>query len=362
MRILEKYILKDFISSFLFCVVLLMVLGVIGDVLGFMDDIFKNNIPLSSILAFYAYLAPFAFVNMVPFAALLSAAYVFNSLSKNHEITAVIASGLSLWKLLRPVLLVMLLVCIAVFIVNDRVVPSTMRKAEQIRSEDLESGNKGREKVITNLAVYGKGGQIIFAKSYLPEQSTLTDVIIHKQDENHRVMKKINARQVKYQGDGVWQGSDVIMFGLDEKGDFTGDPEIYKTKDLEIRETPSELSKSQWDPKFMSYKQLKKYLSVFNVESPVAIRRLLVDLNYKLAFPFTALITVIICVPFSIETGRANALVGMVRGITIGMLYVPVMAVSLALGKAGVFPPIAAAWLSNALFAILGVYYIYKKS
>jgi lipopolysaccharide export LptBFGC system permease protein LptF len=91
MRILEKYVVKDFVYSFIFCITLLIVIGVIGDILGFLGEIFEKHIPLSSILAFYFYLAPFAFVNMVPFACLLAAVYVFNSLSKNHEITAVIA-------------------------------------------------------------------------------------------------------------------------------------------------------------------------------------------------------------------------------------------------------------------------------
>ena len=53
MKILEKHILKNYIIAFAFCITLLMVLGVIGDILGFLDDIFKKGIPLSSILSFY---------------------------------------------------------------------------------------------------------------------------------------------------------------------------------------------------------------------------------------------------------------------------------------------------------------------
>ncbi|MGB3111960.1 MAG: LptF/LptG family permease, partial [Candidatus Omnitrophota bacterium] len=137
MRILEKYIVKDFIAAFLFCITLLMVLGVIGDILGFLDDIFKKNIPLVSILMFYFHFAPFAFVNMVPFAALLSSVYVFNNLSKNQEVTAAITSGLSIWKLLRPIIVIVFVFCLITLIVNDKFVPSSMEKASQIRQEEL---------------------------------------------------------------------------------------------------------------------------------------------------------------------------------------------------------------------------------
>ncbi|MBD3379974.1 MAG: LptF/LptG family permease, partial [Candidatus Omnitrophica bacterium] len=122
MRIIEKYIMRSFVGALAACITLLIVLGVIGDVLGFLDDIFKNNIPLGSIIMFYFYLAPFAFVNMIPFAGLLSAAFVFNTLSKNHEVTAVIASGISLWKMLRPVLVVAFMLSLATFIINDKLV------------------------------------------------------------------------------------------------------------------------------------------------------------------------------------------------------------------------------------------------
>ncbi|MBD3426456.1 MAG: LptF/LptG family permease [Candidatus Omnitrophica bacterium] len=362
MRILEKYVLGNFLAALVFCVLLLVVLGIIGDVLGFIDDIFKHDIPLGSILSFYFYLAPFAFVNMLPFACILSSAFVFNSLSKHHEVTAVIASGLSLWKLLRPVVCVTFILCIATFIINDRYVPPSMQKATRIKQEELETGKERSSSHMKNIAVYGKGDQIIFAKSYSQKEERLENVIIHKQDENNLVSEKISARLVEYLGDGAWMGTDVIVFTKGEGGQFAPDPEVYKKKRLDIREKPQDFSAHQWDPKFMSFQQLRKYLRLFSRGSPSTVRRLLVDLNYKLSFPFAALVTILVCVPFSIETGRANPLVGMVRGITVAMLYVPVMAVSLALGKGGVLPPVVAAWFSNVLFVGLGVYFIHQKS
>ena len=362
MRILEKYVLKSFITAFLFCIVLLIVLGIIGDILGFLDDIFKKSIPLTSILAFYFYLAPFAFVNMVPFACLLSSVYVFNTLSKNHEVTAVITSGLSLWKLLRPVLLVTFMLCLATFIVNDRFVPSTMEKANRIRQEELEKEKDKSDFKIQDIAVYGKGDQIIFARSYDPATKILENVIIHKQGKEHLVTEKISARSVKWRAEGYWLGEEVIVFKVTPDGTFSGNPEVFRRRKLFIGEAPEDFGKNQWDPRFMSYEQLRKYLKAFSVGSSSTIRRLLVDLNYKLAFPFTALVTVLVGVPFSIETGRASALIGMVRGIGVAMLYLPVMAVSLALGKGGVLSPFVAAWLSNILFASVGIYFVNQKS
>ena len=361
MRLLEKYVTKSYVSAFFLCIALLIVLGVIGDILGFLDDIVKKGIPISSIISFYFYLAPFAFVNMVPFACLLSAVYVFNDLSKHHEVTAVIASGVSLWRLMRPILLVTFAICVMTFIVNDRFVPSTMEKSNRIRREELEGGKKKGDYLIKDLAVYGKNDQIIYAKSFSPELNILNDVVIHKQSPDRSINQKISAKSVKWYDDR-WIGQDVITFKSNESGDFKGDPDVSKAQRMWIEEKPEDFSANQWDPKFMSYGRLKQYLGMFGHLSSATMRRLSVDLHYKLALPFTALITVLVGVPFSIETGRASALIGMARGITIAILYLPVMAVSLALGKSGVLPPVVAAWLSNVLFAMLGVWYVNRKS
>ena len=362
MKILEKHVLKSFIVSFFFCILLLIVLGVIGDILGFLDDIFKNNIPVTSIILFYLHLAPFAFVNMVPFASLLSAVYVFNSLSRNHEVTAVIASGLSLWELLRPILFATFILCLATFIVNDKVVPKSIEKAGMIRQEELEgSGDDGKKKTKVDISVYGKGGQIIYAKSFDPEKKELYSVVIYLQKDDHSIFEKINARMVKWE-DGAWVGKDVLVFKAEKNGQLSSRPEIYESKEIGIKETAEDFTNSQWDPRFMSYSQLKDYLQIFRLNSPYTVRRLSVDLNYKLAFPFTAIITVLIGVPFCIDTGRTNALIGMARGILVAVTYLPVMAVSLALGKGGILPPMLSAWLSNIIFVVFGIYYVNKKS
>ncbi|MDD4012905.1 MAG: LptF/LptG family permease [Candidatus Omnitrophica bacterium] len=360
MRILERYIVRDYIAAFFMCAALLVVLGIIGDILGFLDDIFKNNIPIKSILAFYLYLAPFALVNMVPFACLLSGVYVFNSLSKNHEMTAIITSGLSLWKLVKPVVFATVVLCLATFIVNDKLVPVTMEKANSIRHNELEtSSSKGGE--IKNIAVYGGGDQMIFAKGYRPGPKVLDNVIIHKHDNDRVITEKISARLVKW-SHNEWVGEDVLTFKLTPDGDFIGDPISEKRAVISIREKPKDFVMNQWDPKYMSFKGLEKYIEAFKGRSPVTAIRLKVDLFNKLTFPFTALVLVLVGIPFSIETGRANALVGMARGMTVAMLYLPVMALSIALGKGGVLSPWVSVSISQIIFVGIGAYYINRKS
>ena len=368
MLILEKHVLKSYVSSFIFCVTLLIVVGIIGDILSFIDNIFKYRISLGSIFAFYFYLAPFAFVNMMPFACLLAAVYVFNSLSKHQEITAVITSGISLWKLLKPIMAITFIFCIITFIVSDKVVPPTLEKANVIRRDELETTKKGAvdRSGIRDLAVYSSGGQMMYAKYFYPGRNVLENVIIHRQDENNVISEKLSIREVRWikkgRDGGFWEGDDVIIFRVGPQGEFQGDPEVFKKKKIEIAETPADLRKAQSDPRFMSYRQLREHIQKLRAGSEETLRRLNVDLNYKLAFPFMALVTILIGVPFSIETGRGNALIGMAKGITAGVVYLPVVAISLALGKGGYISPGLSAWTGIVFFGLAGAHLINQKS
>jgi lipopolysaccharide export system permease protein len=153
-----------------------------------------------------------------------------------------------------------------------------------------------------------------------------------------------------------------MIFNLGTDGEFYWEPEVYKNKKLPLRETPKELENVRSDPKMMNYNQLRKYISIIADVSPGAVKRLSVELHYKISFALTALVTVIIGVPFSISTGRVNTLVGMAKGIAIALLYIPCAAVVLSIGKGGGLPPVVAAWGCSAVFIAVGAWFITHKS
>jgi lipopolysaccharide export system permease protein len=203
---------------------------------------------------------------------------------------------------------------------------------------------------------------MIFAKEFLPMEQKINELIIHEQDRNKSVVRKINVRTAEWDEKGYWIGTDILVFDRARNGEFSLDPKYFKSKQLSIGESPGDFLNDQSDPKMMSYRKLSGYIKVVSQNSALSVRRLLVDLNYKVSFPFTAMITVIVGIPFSISTGRVNALIGMARGIVIAMMYIPVMAVSLAFGKSGAIDPALSAWLAYGIFTFVGIMAVNLRS
>ena len=363
MKIIDKYMVKGFAGTFLWCLFAFIIMAIIIDIFSFIDDIVKFKIPLASIIAFYVYYSPTIFLQVAPMAVLLSTIYVLSNLNKHNEIVAMKSSGISLWRILAPILIIGVLVSIIVFIVNDKVIPTSSKISNVIRREELEKEKRKdkQSKLMENVAVYGAGNRIVFAKSYDTEKKALTDIIIHEHDASENLISKITAQSGVWTSDG-WKFSGVTMFKIDNSGKILGEPEFFNEKIITLKEKPADFANREWRTDYMSYRELKNYIDNFKGTGTKLTRSLLVDLHYKVAFSVISLIIILIGSPFALITTRGGVLIGVGVSIAIGLLYYAFIAISLAFGKAGILPPAVSAWLGNIVFAALGIHLINRRS
>jgi len=363
MKIIDKYMVKGFLGPFLWCVLLFNVMAVIIDIFSFIDDIVKYKIPGASIAAFYVYYIPTIFIQATPMAVLLSTIFVLSNLNKHNEITAMKSSGISLWRILSPVLIIGFIVSIIVFVVNDRIIPVSSKIANHIRVEELEKEKRkdAPAKLIKNVALYGAGNRIVFARTYDTETKVLSDVIIHQHDASQNLTSKVTAQSGSWTGTG-WKFNKVIYYHIDNAGGILGEPKFFKEMAIPLKEKPSDFANKEWRSEYMSYKELERYIVTFRGAGMRLVKNLLVDLNYKIAFPFISLVIILVGAPFAILTTRGGVLIGVGMSIVIGLMYYAFIAVFIALGKAGVLPPILAAWMGNILFAAIGIHLVNKRA
>jgi len=363
MKIIDRYMVNGFLTSLIWCIVLFVVMAVIIDIFSFIDDIVRYRIPLFSIAAFYFYYTPTIFLQVTPMAVLLSAIYLLSNLNKHNEITAMRSSGIGLWRVLTPLMLVCLVVSALIFIVNDRIIPVSSRVANLIRREELEKEKRKtrREKVLENVAVYGAKNRIIFVRTFDTEKKALSDIIIHEHDVSQNLISKVTAKSGVWTDEG-WKFQKLIIYKVDNSGKMIGEPVFYNEKVLALPETPRDFTDREWKSDYMSYRELKHYILNFRGAGQKLTRNLLVDLHYKVAFSFISLIIILVGAPFALVTTRGGVLIGIGMSITIGLLYYAVIAISLAFGKAGLLSPFLAAWLGNIVFASLGVYLVNKRA
>ena len=355
MKIIDRYIVKEFLIPFFYCLLVFLSLYIVIDLFSRLEDILKHHVNIRLLVQYYLAFLPIIFVRTAPIAALLSTLYVLGNLSKYNEVTVLKASGLNIWRLALPFLSLGLLISIAALIINDRIVPQANLVSATVKEDYLDKeGASEREKIIDNIALYGADNRLIHVRRFYTNDNLLKEITILEQDENERVTAKLQAKEGKWINN-QWMFFDCVVYNFDGSGQAAGEPLFYKKMFIDIQEKPKDFFRRESSAEFMSYRKLKSYIIRLSGNGAKIARKLLVDLHHKISFPFVSLIIVLLGVPFALSVQGTGKVASVGLSVVICFLYYTVEALSIALGKRGSMPPVLAAWFANILFATAGI-------
>ena len=358
MRILDRYIFKSILGTFLGCLAVFFLLYVIIDVFSQLEEILKQRIDLRILLYYYLSFLPIIFVRVVPVACLLSTLYAFGILNRNNEIIAMRAAGLSVLQITKTVIVLGLLVSIFVFWLGDRIAPHALMNTEKIKSQLLAEEKKSKEKiasVINNVYVLGLRNRLFSIDRFYPNTQTMEGIIILEQDQNHNVIKKTDAERGVYKN-GLWVFYKSLTRNYVDNKEIQ-DPEYREEEIMAIPETPEELLNQRQSPDFMDIKELDEYIWKLTKSGAVSVvQNFKVDYYARFFSPFTNIIIVLLGIPFALKMKKqATGLASVGLSIIVAFLYFVFSAVSIALGKNGMLTPILAASLSHVIMLVFSL-------
>jgi len=362
MRILDRYILKSVLIIFISCIFTFLFLYVIIDVLSHLEDILKQQVNFYVLIQYYLSYMPIMFVQVAPFACLLSTLYTFGRLNHNNEIIAMRASGLSIFQITKTVIIFGAIVSLFVFWINDRIIPQSLSLTQKIK-ERMEQGAKNtkdkKQEVIDNLSMYGFRNRLFFINKFYIAGNIMEGITILEHDEKQNITKKVVATKGIY-NNNLWTFYQCITYDFDSDGQILQEPRYSEEEIMAIPETPRDFLTQRQRPDFMTIAQLDDYIwKLSKSGASTVIRNLKVDLYQRFTSPFTSMIIILLGVPFSlIMKRRATGLSSIGASLTVGFLYYLLDAVSIALGKSGILIPIVAVSLSHVAALLTGLYLI----
>lgn len=355
MKVLDRYLTRELLTPVLCCAVTLIFLVLIADLFDNLDEILENKASPLIVAQYYLSLIPYAFRETIAWATWLGTMFLLVSFGLHNETIAMKAAGLKISSIIRPIIFIGFLIGVAVFLVNDRVVPITYRVASDIKAIHIENRKeKNDNQVIENVTYLADGDRLYYFRKFLPGQKKVQDVIGLWLDNG----RNRYSRQKMIAESGTWDGQNWIFRGvmeyqIDSQGRILGEPRTMPEKKYEdIKVTPEELVNLSSESAYLPYRKLKKTIKQLkeNGINPVEEK---VDLHQRLAAPWQGLIMMLIAVPILAPTRNRKAIAGSVLlCVVLVFAYHVTTAVGIALGKAGKIFPFLAAWLSNILFAL----------
>jgi lipopolysaccharide export system permease protein len=270
-------------------------------------------------------------------------------LSRRNEITALRASGVSLVQTATPLLALAAVLSIGVLVWNETVVPYCTQEYQYVNN--IEIRKRPQRAILSDRDIWYHGADGFYNIEHIdPRRNTLYGVTVYRTDANLVLRSIVETPTVQWTGSG-WESFGAVEHALGPDGEIT--TASLPPDQLLIRETLSDFLDVHREPEELNYLALRqriKDLSRKGIDASVY----LVDLNLKLAVPFTTLILACVAVPLAGRVQRhpsLGAIVGI--GLAIGFSYWVILALSNSLGQSGVLPPLVSAWAANGIFLLL---------
>jgi len=361
MKILDRYIVRQFIVSFLFGLIAFLLIFVLVDAMEHLDDFMDAHAPVSVVVEYYIAFLPEIIKLMTPVAVLLGSLFVIGRLSTNSELTAMKSSGVSLYRILVPFLIVAFIISFASVYLNGWVVPKANAKKYYIERTVL---NRGTD-VSSRMNIFFQEGprRIVSVNYFDPQTNVASHVSIQDfADSDMTVMvRRYDAPRMKWFGpastpSGVSIPGWTLLDGA--MRDFNGSTQHLSFFDTlpmgKLSLTPSDIEKKQRKPDEMDYGELKEFIKN-QEQAGQDVSRWLVDFHSKISFPFASVIMVLFGVPFASARPRSGVALGFGICTAVTFIYLAFMKVSQVIGYNGDVNPLLTAWIANLIFLAAGI-------
>jgi lipopolysaccharide export system permease protein len=355
MRILDRYITSRFTGNLIFSLIAFICIFVIVDLIEHLSDFIDKQVPPLIVTAYYFYYLPFIIVLTMPIAMLLASMFAIGQLSKHHELAAMQSSGISLYRIVAPLLAIGLLVSAGIWFFGEKVMTvGNQRKAEinQIYIQRLPRSLPSR---LANLYLQESANRRIFIGYFNARSNTANKISIQTYDSIF-VVSRLDAAHMQWTG-GRWELSNGYRREFRADGEIAEKFEAMILDDLSF--TPQVLAKVQKAPEEMSFAELEEFIAEVarNGGDPA---RWEVDLYLKISFPLANFIIVLFGAPLAAGRARSGGAVGIALSLIICFLYFGTVKTGQSMGQNGTLHPLVGAWAANVLFLIGGVVILIK--
>jgi len=351
MNILSRHIFREFITLFAGVLTGIIVVYLCVEFLQKADKLIKFHATISQVAVYFLYSIPSMITMSLPMATLIATLLSLGNLSRHNEIIAMRASGVSLTKIIMPLLAGGLLVSGLGFLNNEVIMPHYTSRASYIREVEIE---KKEQRVMfqqTKLWLRGPENSIANIEFVSPNRNEMIGLNIYKLNPDFSVRERIKAGSLVWEN-GAWRlrKSSTFTFADNEVKSRSSDGEVFN-----IVDNPDDLGMIVKDAEDMSFSEMRDYVKRLKT-SGYDTASYEVDLYNKIAFPVSSVLMVLISIPFSINKVRSGgAGKGFAFAVFIAFIYWTLMSIGASLGKSGAIPPYLAVWFANMFFCSMAI-------
>lgn len=356
-RVMDAYILKEYAKILSLSVLAVITLFTVFTLFEVIDDIFTNRVPLLRVVEYFLFVWPMILAMALPLCVLISMLVCFGVMEKTNQTLILKASGVSVYRMVMPVVVLVVFLVPAVFALQEYILPYTNQRQDYLYNR--MKGRKIKSFYQPDISwILGENGRIFNYDYFDPNRNTFANLSVYQVDLSEgKLVSVLQSRQAHWdETASKWVLTDGWERRFSEPGQRFS---RFREKPVLIDEKPADFKTEIGRSDKMSYPELADYIQKLR-QGGFDTLGLEVDLQKKISYPLVSLVMLLIGIPFSFMMGRRGALYGIVVSVLIGILFWATFNMFTTLGTYGYLPPVLASWAPNLFFGFAGSFLIFR--
>ena len=357
--ILDDFVLRDFVLNLSLVLAAMLMLSLVFTVFELLGDILRNQVSPWIVGEYLFNVTPYFLYNSAQYGVLLAVLITLGLMQRHNEVTALKATGISIYRMIVPVLVAAVMIAGSLFLSDQFYLPHANK-----RQDALLNTIKGKPpQTYLNPSrkwIFGQHSTIYYYQFFDAEKEQFGDLSVF---QFNPVTFQMTSRI--YTGRAAWderlhrwicsQGWQRSFRNAAMQDFHTFDVSTFPA----VSEPPTYFRKEVKQSLEMNYEQLNQYIHELQ-QGGFEVVRLKVQLQKKIAFPIITFVMALLAIPFSLSAGKRGAVAGIATAIGIAVVYSVISGLFEAMGNISQLPPVLAAWSPDVIFALVGGYLILK--
>ena len=357
--LLDDYVLRDFFVYLGLIIATFLMLLDVFTLFELLGDILRNHASSLLVGEYLLNVTPFFLYNVLHLSVLLAVLITFGLMERSNEVTAIKATGTSVYRIIIPVLVMASLLGTSLFFFDQFYLPRINKRQDALRNQI--KGKPAQTYLRPDRKwIFGEHNDIYYYQFFDADKDQFANLAVFQFDPHtFAITRRVYADRAHW--------SDLSQRWIFEQGwerALRGAAiEDYRPFDVttfaQFNEQPGYFKKEVRQYSEMNYEELRRYIHDLQ-QSGFDVVRLKVQLQRKLSFPIVTLVMAVLAVPFSLSAGKRGAITGVAVAVSIAAIYEVVSRWFEAMGNLSQLPPAVAAWSPDLIFALVGAYLILR--
>jgi lipopolysaccharide export system permease protein len=355
----DFHIIRRLLAGFVSLVAVLIVFFIVLHYVEYVDDFFDRGATMRQVfLLYYPSYIPEIVKLTSPLALFLACVYLTAKLAQSLQLTALQTSGVSLYRLLLPYLIVAITLTGFMFWFNGWIVPKTNRAVLEFEQQYLKDASQVVE--VSDIHRQNQPGSFLTVGYYDRRSRVAHRISLQQFNEEHRLLERIDAPNMTWIDSlSVWRIEQPVV------RDFRSSNGIERRRhvariDTTLRILPRDLARTERDVESMTIPAAAEYIEDLERSGAGSIGRTKVGFYGKFAYPFANLILALIAMPLSAVRRRGGQAVQMGLGLIVAFAYLAIIKLTEPFGYTGELRPLIASWMPHVLFFAVALVMLFK--